>query len=147
MNRRILPTVLVVVAVAAGTLVSGAAAAPPVVPVTTYLDDVQAGSNALQRFGAILERTESVAALRTRAGVVRTHLRRFDRHMYVLSRYRLAEPVLDRQRARLARTAPPVTATLSRFLDAALSDDVAQVQRLAPVVIRRINAFQRAAAG
>ena len=120
-------------------------AAPPVVPTSTYVADVSAGANALTRVGTVLQNTTDIEDLIAKTPRARAALVVFDRRMYVISRYRLADPVLNRQRARLARAAPPVTAVLNLFLDAALTRDVERVQRLVPAVTRRLTAFQAAA--
>ncbi|WP_217924507.1 hypothetical protein [Miltoncostaea oceani] len=126
---------------------AAASAAAPVVDSSTYIRDVQAGAASLQRFGAILESTQDLPDLVAKSNRARVLLTQFDRRFYVMSRYRVVSPILNRQRARLARTSPPVTAILSRFLDAALMEDLDEVTRLAPIAIGRINAFQRAAGG
>jgi hypothetical protein len=137
-----IPAVLITVALVTAP---AEAAPPPVVPASTYVADVRAGAGALTRFGTILERTTDIDDLIARTPRARAALVVFDRRMYVLSRYRLADPALNRQRARLARTAPPVTAVLNLFLDAALTRDEERVQRLVPAVTRRITAFGAAA--
>lgn len=151
MSRRTLAslTATVLVVAAAWLLVpaAGARTARPFVPVSTYLEDVQAAAAGLTRFGTILQNADDLDQLKAHATEARTNLRHFDRRVYVLSRYRLRDRALDRQRAKLARTGPPVTAVLSRFLDAAVVGDAALVTRLLPVVVRRIDAFQRAAGG
>jgi hypothetical protein len=151
MSRRVLSAIAIaiVAAVGAGLLVTGAGAtnAQPVVPRSTYVGDVQAAAKALTRFGTILQNADDLDAIRAHATQARTALRHFDRHVYVLSRYRLTERRLDRRRANLAHTGPPVTAILSRFLDAAVVGDEALVSRLVPIVARRIAAFQKAATG
>jgi hypothetical protein len=138
---------LIVLAMAAGLFAGAASAAPPMVDDATYLRDVQAGAESLRRFGVILQNTSGIADLKAKSNRARTLLTQFDRRMYVIGRYRVPSPTLNRQRARLARSGPPVTAILSRFLDAALTEDVDEVQRLVPIVTQRINAFQRAASG
>lgn len=136
---------LIALAIVACAFSGSASAAPPVVDDATYLRDVQAGAESLRRFGVILQNTSGIADLKAKTGRARVLLTQFDRRMYVLSRYRLTSPVLNRQRARLARSGPPVTVSLSRLLDAALSENLSEAQRLVPIITRRINAFQRAA--
>jgi hypothetical protein len=121
------------------------AAPPPVVSPGVYLSDLTAGSAALQRFGKVLVHNKGVDALLKKQTALRRSLTTFDRHLYVMSRYRLADPKLNGQRARLARAAPPVTETLFDFFDAILTKDVKKVDRLAPIVEARLNAFAAAA--
>ena len=65
---------------------------PPVVSPGVYLSDVTAGSAALQRFGNILLHSKGVEALLKKQTALRRSVTTFDRHLYAMSRYRVADP-------------------------------------------------------
>ena len=64
--------------------------------------------------------------------------------MYAVSRYRVADPAMNRQRLRLAAAAPPVTDVLTRYLDAVLLRDNERIMALSAAVTRRTAAFSAA---
>lgn len=144
---RLLTALLALVAGLALLGAGAATAAAPVVSPAVLDADVVAAGAALARYGTALravERPEQLRVIRPRLDrEVRAYTRRVDR----LAGYRLADRRLDRQRARLARTGPPVGGALRRFNAAAADGDLAAMRRLVPVVQRRITAFLRAAAG
>ncbi len=137
---------IAVILVAIGLLAGPASAAPepPVVPGATYMADVTAASRALTRIGNVLNGADTLDALVAVVPRARKALTRFDRRMYAVSRYRVADPALNRQRARLAAAAPPVTDVLSRYLDAVLLRDQQQMMALSAAVTRRTAAFSAA---
>lgn len=140
-----LVALIIAITVAAIPVGAASAAPAPVVSPQVYLADVQAAAGALSRYGIALQRVDGVAELRRIRGKLDRHVRTFDRRISKLRGYRLEDPRLNRQRAGLARTGPPLAAVLRRFNAAAARGDVAAIQRLVPVVTRRITAFQRAA--
>jgi hypothetical protein len=139
--------IALVIAIMAAAIPLGAASAAParVVSPQVYLADVQAAAGALTRYGTALQRVDGIAELRRIRPALDRHVNTFDRRIKRLRGYRLENARLDRQRAGLARTGPPVADVLRRFNAAAARGDVAAIQRLVPVVQRRITAFQRAA--
>ena len=134
--------ILVAVALSAGQAVG--AQQPPIVPAATYSADVTAASRALTRIGNTLNRADTIDALVAAVPRARKALTRFDRRMYAVSRYRVADPAMDRQRARLAAAAPPVTDVLARYLDAVLLRDQQRMMTLSAAVTRRSAAFSAA---
>ena len=128
-------------------LLAGPAAATaqtPVVSGATYLGDVTAASRSLTRVGNVLTGADTLDALVAAVPRARRAVTRFDRRMYAVSRYRVADPAMNRQRARLAVAAPPVTDVLTRYLDAVLLRDQAQMMALSAAVTRRTAAFSAA---
>jgi hypothetical protein len=137
---------IAVLLVAAGLLAgpASAATAPPVVSGSTYIADVTAASRALTRVGSLLNGADTLDALVATVPRARRAVARFDRRMYAVSRYRVADPALNRQRARLAAAAPPVTDVLTRYLDAVLLRDQTKMMALSAAVTRRTAAFSAA---
>jgi hypothetical protein len=133
---------LVALGLLAGT--AGAAPKPPVVSGATYMADVTAASRALTRIGNVLNRADTLEALVAAVPRARKALTRFDRRMYAVSRYRVTDPAMNRQRARLAAAAPPVTDVLTRYLDAVLMRDQRRMMTLSAAVTRRSAAFSAA---
>lgn len=117
---------------------------PPVVSGATYTADVTAASRALTRIGNVLNRAHTLEALVAAVPPARAAVTRFDRRMYAVSRYRVADPAMNRQRARLAAAAPPVTDVLTRYLDAVLLRDQGRMKTLSAAVTRRTAAFSAA---
>lgn len=148
MMRRLVSLGLIALCLSVGALAPATgAAAPtaPVVPPAVYVSDVNAAANALNRFGTILKNASDLPALRRKHTTIRTQLRNFDRRIYAMSRYRLVDPALNRQRGRIAVTGSTLSVTYSDFVDAALLGDAAEVQRLVPVIQRKTAAFESAA--
>ncbi|HMN98257.1 MAG TPA: hypothetical protein PKD59_02480 [Miltoncostaeaceae bacterium] len=145
-QRRAVCAWIALVLVAAGLLAAGPAAAqqPPVVPGATYMADVTAASRALTRVGTLLNGAGNLDALVATVPRARKAVTRFDRRMYAVSRYRVADPATNRQRGRLAAAAPPVTDVLTRYLDAVLLRDQGQMMALSAAVTRRTAAFSAA---
>ncbi|MGE0025858.1 MAG: hypothetical protein AB7O78_16640 [Thermoleophilia bacterium] len=136
---------IAVIAVAAALLAGPASAqSPPVVSGATYMADVTAASRALTKVGTLLNGADTLDALVATVPRARKAVTRFDRRMYAVSRYRVADPATNRQRARLAAAAPPVTDVLTRYLDAVLLRDQAQMMALSAAVTRRTAAFSAA---
>lgn len=136
---------IAVIFVAVGLLAGPAAAQPPsVVSGETYMADVTVASRALTRVGTLLSGADTLDALVASVPGARRAVTRFDRRMYAVSRYRVADPAMNRQRARLAAAAPPVTDVLTRYLDAVLRRDQAQMMALSAAVTRRTTAFSAA---
>ena len=137
---------IAVILVTAGLLAGPATAAPqqPLVPGATYVADITAASRALTRVGNVLQRADTIDALVAAVPSARKALTRFDRRMYAVSRYRVADPAMNRQRLRLAAAAPPVTDVLTRYLDAVLVRDNERIIALSAAVTRRTAAFSAA---
>ncbi len=137
---------IAVVLAAVGLLAGPASAAPspPVVPAATYMADVTAASRALTKVGSVLNGADSIDALVAVVPRARRAVNRFDRRMYAVSRYRVADPAMNRQRGRLAAAAPPVTDVLTRYLDAVLQRDQQAMMTLSAAVTRRSAAFSAA---
>lgn len=136
---------IAVILVAVGLLGGPAAAQPPpVASGATYMADVTVASRALTRVGTLLNGADTLDALVAAVPRARKAVTRFDRRMYAVSRYRVADPAMDRQRARLAAAAPPVTDVLTRYLDAVLRRDQAQMMALSAAVTRRTATFSAA---
>jgi len=136
--------VVMLVAIGAPAGQASAASEPPVVPAATYSADVTAASRALTRIGNVLNRAATIDALVATVPRARRALARFDRRMYAVSRYRVADPAMNRQRARLAAAAPPVTDVLTSYLDAVLLRDQQRMMTLSAAVTRRSAAFSAA---
>lgn len=145
-------TGLVVVAVLASLLLAGPAtpraAAAPVVGESVFLGDAVSARAALGRVPVFLERYASavvdelpVSERRRPLTNLYRHLRTFDQRVYVMSRYRLEDRGLDRRRRAIVRAGLPLSASLSNFLNAVHVADLDEIQRLAPIVTRQIDAF------
>lgn len=137
----------IVAMLAAFAVLAGPASAspkPPVVSGPTYMADMTAASRALTRIGNVLNRADTLEALVAAVPRARKALTRFDRRMYAVSRYRVADPAMNRQRARLAAAAPPVTDVLTRYLDAVLLRNQQRMKTLSAAVTRRTAAFSAA---
>jgi hypothetical protein len=139
-------------AVAALPLAAGAASAAPdratTVQTTTvnrYVSDAKAATGALTDFGQDLQNLDSLSEFQGKLKVLRTELRTFDTSIRRLRGYRLANPVINGQRARLARTGPPLAATLSDFLDAVHDNNASEVRGLLPKVTTGLHKFAQAA--
>lgn len=147
MHRRLISGLLLAICFGLISLLptgaSGATA--PVVSTSTYLTDVRAASGALTRYGNILSRATGVGDIERQLKPLRKNLRTFDQRVYVMSRYRLADPTLNRQRAGIARTGAPLLISLSDFVDAVILDRGGEVDRLVRVIERQTAAFERAA--
>ena len=127
-----------------GTAAGAGAVTVPVLDAATYQADLRVAGNALIKLGTTLERNDAGPALRRQAAALRRLLFSFDRRMYAMSRYRLEDPTLEAQRGRVARAGLAVSAPMSRFLDAALLEQQAKVDRLARTVLARLAAVSRA---
>ena len=126
-----------------GGTAAGAAAAVPVVDAATYQADLRVAGNALVKLGTTLENNEG-AALRRQAAALRKLLFSFDRRMYAMSRYTLAEAELNAHRNRVSRAGLAVSVPMSNFLDAVILNQQAKVDRLARTVLTRLGAVARA---
>jgi hypothetical protein len=139
-------------AIVALPLAAGSASAGPdrpastsVVPVKRYVADARSATGALGALGTALKRTTSLDQFRGELTALRGRLRTFDASIRRMRGYRLANPVIDGQRSRLARTGIPLAATLSRFLDAVRDNNPTEVRRLVPEVTTGLNRFATAA--
>lgn len=167
-----LPPLFVVVPAVAGLVGCGGTArvvttaAPPVtVPVPTtptvtlpvvtapvpnataerYRADVGEALTALTGFSSRLSGIRRADEFRSGLTALRGRLRRFDAAVRRLRGYRVDDPALDSQRARLARRGPPLARAMSDFLDALRDGDADLARRLAGEVQRRLTAFRAAA--
>jgi hypothetical protein len=144
--------VALVGAVAAVPLAAGAAAAAPArfanaetASVQRYVSDAKAATGALGDFGQDLQNLDSLSEFQGKLRTLRRELRTFDTSIRRMRAYRLSNRVIDGQRARLARTGPPLASTLSDFLDAVRDNDATEVRALLGEVNTGLKKFVQAA--
>lgn len=114
---------------------------------SVYVADVQEAAGALQELGTLLQSVEGLDDLRAKLPRARAALDTFDAAIAKIDGYRLENAEIEQQRAGLARTGPPVSDVMNRFLDAAGNGDEQAVLALLPEVTSAISDFQAAATG
>jgi hypothetical protein len=136
---------------AASAPATAPATAPEPAPAGTigaaaYREDVATAQRALVGFATTLSSLEGPEELGERIGDLERDLDAFDGAIAELGGYRVRDAALEDQRSALARTGPPVSDVLRRFIAATAEEDVAEVQALIPEVQRAITDY-RAASG
>jgi hypothetical protein len=113
--------------------------------IDVYLTDVRAAATALNRFGARLRASSTVAALRARGPELSNDAQTFEESINRMRGYRISEPALERQRAAMVEEGDEVADQLSDFAAAAAAGDPNRIQDLIPGARRAVDRLGEAA--